>query len=46
VGADLRAIITSRGGGIAGRIAFDSVDYGDDRGTDDGAVTCGFAVEE
>ena len=32
-------------GGSAGRIAFDSVDYGDDRGSDDGAVTRGFAVE-
>ena len=29
----------------AGRIAFDSVDCGDDRGSDDGVVTRGLAVE-
>jgi hypothetical protein len=40
-----RAIITSGRGREAGRIAFDSVDYGDDRGSDDGVVTRGFAVE-
>ena len=31
-------------GGISSRIAFDSADCGDDRGSDDGVVTRGFAV--
>jgi hypothetical protein len=44
LGDNPRAIITS-GRGSAGRIAFDSVDYGDDRGSDDGVVMRGFAVE-
>ena len=42
---DARTIITSGCEGSAGTIAFDSVNYGDDRGSDDGVVTRGFAIQ-
>ena len=47
LGDNPRAIITSgrRLGWSAGRIVFDSLDYGDDRGSDDGVVTRGLAFE-
>ena len=40
-----RAIIPSAYERRAGRITFDSVDCGDDRGSDDGVVTRGLAAE-
>ncbi len=45
MGDDPRAILTSGCERSPGRIPFDSVNYGDDRGSDDGVVMRGFAVE-
>ncbi len=45
LGDDAGAIVTSGCEGSAGRIAFDSVNYGDDGGSDDGVVTRGFAIQ-